>query len=209
MLAPDSAAHTVTLVKAFVNPTKTLLAESQGNALSLPGGNWLIGYGGLPNFTEYDAAGHVLLDGTLGKDVQNFRTFLSPWGGQPASAPSRPGQAERLKRARRVGQLERSHAGRLLAGPRRVLAEPLVPVASGPQDRLSRRRCPCPVLHRTSPYRRSTPRALSSVSPPAAKALGRRHLRYSGSPACPAGLTSCSLVEPAPFGGLLGGDARR
>ena len=35
-----------------------------------------MGYGGLPNFTEYDSAGHVLLDGTLGKNVQNFRTYL-------------------------------------------------------------------------------------------------------------------------------------
>ena len=65
---------------------KTLLAESQGNTLSLPGRrNWLMGYGGLPNFTEYDASGQVLLDGTLGKNVQNFRTYLSPWSAQPAT----------------------------------------------------------------------------------------------------------------------------
>jgi Arylsulfotransferase (ASST) len=88
LLAPNISNHTVSLVKQFTNPTKTLLAESQGNTLSLPGGNWLMGYGGLPNFTEYDASGHVLLDGTLGKSVQSFRTYLSPWSGQPAGAPS-------------------------------------------------------------------------------------------------------------------------
>jgi hypothetical protein len=87
LLRPDTSAHSVTLVKQFTNPTKTLLASSQGNTLSLPGGDWLMGYGGLPNFTEYDSAGHVLLDGTLGKNVQNFRTYLSPWS---ASAPGRP-----------------------------------------------------------------------------------------------------------------------
>jgi hypothetical protein len=87
LLKPDTAAHTVTLVKQFTNPTKTLLASSQGNTLSLPGGDWLMGYGGLPNFTEYDSSGHVLLDGTLGKDVQDFRTYLSPWS---ATAPGRP-----------------------------------------------------------------------------------------------------------------------
>ena len=55
---PDSASHTVSLVKQFVNPTKTLLADSQGNAASAcPAGNWLLGYGGLPNFTEFDASG--------------------------------------------------------------------------------------------------------------------------------------------------------
>ena len=75
-------------MKAFANPTKTLLAESQGNALSLPGGNWLLGYGRLPNFTEFDASGHVLFDATLGKEVQDFKTFLSPWSGQPSTTPS-------------------------------------------------------------------------------------------------------------------------
>ncbi len=88
LLDPNVAAHTVTLVKQFTNPTKTLLASSQGNLLSLPGGDWLMGYGGLPNFTEYDASGHVLLDGTLGKNVQDFRTYIAPWSGQPATAPA-------------------------------------------------------------------------------------------------------------------------
>jgi hypothetical protein len=88
LLTVDTAGHTVSLVRQFVNPTKTLLAESQGNAQSLPGGNWLLGYGRLPNFTEFDASGHVLLDGTLGKNVQNFKTFLSPWSGWPTSPPA-------------------------------------------------------------------------------------------------------------------------
>jgi Arylsulfotransferase (ASST) len=88
LLKADTASHTVSVVKAYTNPNRTLLASSQGNTLSLPGGNWLMGYGGLPNFTEYDAAGHVLLDGTLGKNVQDFRTYLSPWSGQPKTAPS-------------------------------------------------------------------------------------------------------------------------
>jgi outer membrane biosynthesis protein TonB len=93
LLDPNTSNHTVTLVKQFTNPTKTLLAESQGNLLNLSSGentsgNWLMGYGGLPNFTEYDPAGHVLLDGTLGKNVQSFRTYLQPWSGQPTSSPS-------------------------------------------------------------------------------------------------------------------------
>jgi Arylsulfotransferase (ASST) len=88
VLDPNLATHTVTLVKQLVNPTKTLLASSQGDMLSLPDGNWLMGYGGLPNFTEYNSSGDVLLDGTLGKNVQDFRTYLFPWSGQPTSAPS-------------------------------------------------------------------------------------------------------------------------
>jgi len=88
LLAPDLAAHRVTLLKQFVNPTKTLLASSQGNTLSLSGGNWLLGYGGLSNFTEFNPSGHVLFDATLGRNVQSFRTYLAPWSGQPTDGPS-------------------------------------------------------------------------------------------------------------------------
>ncbi len=88
LLRPDLSNHTVTLVKQFINPAKTLLASSQGNVLSLPGGDWLLGYGGLPNFTEFDSSGQVLFDATLGDDVQDFRSYLSPWNGQPTTSPS-------------------------------------------------------------------------------------------------------------------------
>lgn len=93
LLQPDLAHHTVKLLKQFVNPHHTLLASSQGNVLNLssPGsisGNWLMGYGGLPNFTEHSASGAVLLDGTLGKEIQDFRTYLSPWTGHPTSSPA-------------------------------------------------------------------------------------------------------------------------
>jgi Arylsulfotransferase (ASST) len=88
VLDPNLSNHTVTLAKQLTNPSKTLLASSQGDMLTLPGGNWMMGYGGLPNFTEYNNSGHVLLDGTLGKNVQDFRTYLSPWSGQPTGAPS-------------------------------------------------------------------------------------------------------------------------
>jgi len=88
LLKPDYANKTVSLVKAYVNPNKTLLAPAQGNTLKLPEGNWLMGYGNLPNFTEHNAAGTVLLDGELGPNVQDFRTYLSSWSGQPTTSPA-------------------------------------------------------------------------------------------------------------------------
>jgi hypothetical protein len=92
LLTPNLSNHTVRLVNQFTNPTKTLLAESQANMLNLSSGNtqgnWLLGYGRLPNFTEFNSSGHVLLDATLGKNVQDFRTYLSLWSGQPTSPPS-------------------------------------------------------------------------------------------------------------------------
>lgn len=88
LLRPDPSRHAVTLVKQLVNPSRRLLAEAQGNLASLPGGRWLMGYGNLPDFTEYDSTGRVLLDGTLGEGVQDFRTFLSPWSGHPTTLPA-------------------------------------------------------------------------------------------------------------------------
>ncbi len=132
LLRPDLSAHTVTLVKQFVNPTRTLLASSQGNTLSLPGGNWLLGYGGLPNFTEFDAAGHVLLDGTLGRNVQNFRTYLAPWPGQPTTAP-----AIAVSHAGSGLTVRASWNGATEVGSWQVLAGPsngLVPVATAPRS---------------------------------------------------------------------------
>lgn len=138
LLAPNFADHTVTLVKQLVNPTRTLLASSQGNLLNLtPGntaGNWLMGYGGLPSFTELDASGHVLLDGTLGKNVQSFRTYLSPWSGHPASPPSLAVQsrgADTLTVAASWNGATEVASWQVLAG-----ASPtsLAPVASAPRS---------------------------------------------------------------------------
>lgn len=87
VLALDLRHHRVRLVASLANPDRTLLAASQGNAQSLPGGRWMLGYGGLPNFTELDAAGRILLDGTLGPEVQSFTTRLAQWEGRPAAPP--------------------------------------------------------------------------------------------------------------------------
>jgi hypothetical protein len=48
----------------------------------------VIGYGRLPNFTEYDSNGHVLLDATLGRNIENYRTYLAPWSGHPTTRPA-------------------------------------------------------------------------------------------------------------------------
>ena len=93
VLDPNPKTKTVTLVKQFTNPNATLLASSQGDLLPLSGGNWLMGYGGLPNFTEYDASGNVLYDATLGPHVQDFRTYMAAWSAQPKTAPSIAAQA--------------------------------------------------------------------------------------------------------------------
>jgi hypothetical protein len=134
LLEPEPAAHTVKLVRQFVNPAKTLLASSQGNTVSLPGGNWLLGYGGLPNFTEFDAGGHVLLDGTLGKNVQNFRTYLAPWSARAPGAPAvsaRAGSGGTLSVSVSWNGATAVSSWRVLAGSS---SSSLAPVASAPKS---------------------------------------------------------------------------
>ncbi len=88
LLRPDYVHKTVSLARAFTNPDEVLSAAAQGNTLALPGGDWLMGYGNLPNFTEYSAGGAVLLNGQLGRGVQSFRTYLAPWIGHPSEPPA-------------------------------------------------------------------------------------------------------------------------
>jgi len=88
LLRVDSGTGRVSLVRQFINPTRKLLAASQGNAVRLTGGNWLVGYGRLPSFTEFDRSGHVLLEGSLGRGVQDHSTSLARWRGQPPGSPS-------------------------------------------------------------------------------------------------------------------------
>jgi hypothetical protein len=79
LLRADPRTHTARIARQFINPNRTLLAASQGNALRLSRGNWLVGYGRLPSFTEFSASGQVLLDASLGRGVQDFSTFLARW----------------------------------------------------------------------------------------------------------------------------------
>jgi len=139
LLDLSTSSHTVSLVKQFTNPNHTLLASSQGNVLNLSpagstAGNWLMGYGGLPNFTEYDSSGHVLLDGTLGKNVQSFRTYLSPWSAHPTSTPSlavQSGAAGTLTVAASWNGATEVASWQVLAGASQTS---LTPVANAPRE---------------------------------------------------------------------------
>lgn len=87
LLRPEEGRHRVTLLKRFVNHSRTLLAASQGSVQQLAGGDWLLGYGELPDFTELNSAGQILFDARLGKNVQDFRTYEFPWAARPAQPP--------------------------------------------------------------------------------------------------------------------------
>jgi hypothetical protein len=94
VLQPEARSGSVAVVRSYANPTRALLAASQGSMEPLSGGNWLLGYGSLPNFTELDPGGQVLLDGALGPAVQSFRASIARWQARPAEAPAVAVQAK-------------------------------------------------------------------------------------------------------------------
>ena len=53
----DLRPSTATLVQSARAQLRPTDHGSQGNIQSLPGGGWMVGWGGLPNFTEFDATG--------------------------------------------------------------------------------------------------------------------------------------------------------
>ncbi|WP_245775636.1 arylsulfotransferase family protein [Saccharopolyspora flava] len=82
----DPVARTARLAQAFPHPGGTT-SVSQGSHQVLPGGHHLVGWGSQGQFTEYDAAGNVVLHGSLGDGMQSYRAQRLPWVGTPMTRP--------------------------------------------------------------------------------------------------------------------------
>ena len=83
----DTAHKTATLAQALKHP-ENLLSATQGGAQRLPGGGMFVGWGSRRYFTEYDAAGRVVLDGRFAVGGDNYRAYKFPWSGRPARPPA-------------------------------------------------------------------------------------------------------------------------
>jgi Arylsulfotransferase (ASST) len=133
VLALNKQTMTATLVSSFVHPTP-LLAASQGDFQPLAGGNWFVGWGQDPFFSEFSPEGKVLLDAHLPALSQSYTVFKFPWSGEPTQSPA-------------IAVRARSHGGlvayaswngatavtqwRLLAG---ASPHALTPVAAAPRS---------------------------------------------------------------------------
>lgn len=84
----DAHSHRATLVSSLVHRSPPLLAASQGNAQNLPGGNTLVGYGGIPAISDYAEDGSLLFDAHQPFDFTFYRAFRYPWSARPATPPS-------------------------------------------------------------------------------------------------------------------------
>lgn len=134
VLALDPQTRAVTLRTQLVHLPRGLTAESQGNMQALPGGDWFVGWGQEPSFSELGPEGQLLFDARLQGRTQSYRSLRFPWVGRPAHRP----QAAFLAAGARAGTLYASWNGatdvaswRVLAGPSPSSLQPLSSVPRG------------------------------------------------------------------------------
>jgi hypothetical protein len=87
VLSLNPQAGTATLVTQLTH-SPALVAESQGNAQALPNGDWFVGWGQEPFFSELSPSGQPLFDAHLPPHTQSYRSLREPWAGTPAHRPA-------------------------------------------------------------------------------------------------------------------------
>ena len=75
----------------------------------------MIGWGGLPNFTEYNAQGQVVYDAQLPHGENSYRVYRHRRGAVSPRGPPSIAAVKAGSTSGRLRELERSHDGRLLA----------------------------------------------------------------------------------------------
>ncbi len=86
VLALDLSHMTATLVSSFTH-SKPLLAPSQGDFQPLAGGDWFVGWGQEPYFSEFAPEGRLLFDAHLPAAYQSYTVLKFPWTGAPTQPP--------------------------------------------------------------------------------------------------------------------------
>jgi hypothetical protein len=82
----NMAQHRAEFVQSFAHQP-ALLSASQGDLEPLAGGDWMMGWGQLPYFSEFAPNGELLLDGHLPAGFQSYTVLGASWSGQPAEPP--------------------------------------------------------------------------------------------------------------------------
>jgi hypothetical protein len=87
-IALDFKTHEARLVADYTHSNPPLLAASQGNMQTLADANTLVGYGGVPEISEYGPNGTLLFDAHEPYDMIFYRAYRFPWNARPARPPS-------------------------------------------------------------------------------------------------------------------------
>ena len=86
VLDVDEGAKTATMVREFPQPQR-LLSTSQGNVQFLSGGDVFIGWGSVPQFSEFTGDGRLVLHAGFTAS-QSYRDRKYPWVGRPGGVPA-------------------------------------------------------------------------------------------------------------------------
>ena len=126
-------AGTGAVVAQYEHP-KPLSSGSQGNFQQLPDGNFFVGWGSEPYFSEFTPAGQTVFDAHFRGPYQSYRGYRYPWVGAPSEPPAIAVRSPRTGVATVYASWNgdtRTTRWRLLAGssPRA-----LSPVATGPRE---------------------------------------------------------------------------
>ena len=87
VLRLDETAMTASLLRAYAH-TPGLLATSEGNLQILPNGNVFVGWGSVPEFSEFTRDGQLVFDGTFPASGTSYRDLRSAWVGRPTDRPA-------------------------------------------------------------------------------------------------------------------------
>ncbi|MEO9256345.1 MAG: arylsulfotransferase family protein [Tepidiformaceae bacterium] len=83
VLSIDENVGSATIIQSYgVN----IEVDYEGSARRQANGNWLVGWGSVGRFTEFDPAGQVQLDASFGGN--SYRAVRFPWAGQPTDLPA-------------------------------------------------------------------------------------------------------------------------
>lgn len=87
-IALDMQSMQAHLSSQITHPGTPLLAASQGNVQTLPGGNILVGWGGVPYVSELSSSGKLLFDAHFAPELIFYRAYRHPWSARPATPPA-------------------------------------------------------------------------------------------------------------------------
>jgi hypothetical protein len=131
VVAVNPQSKTATLVAQYEHP-KPLKAASQGNMQQLGNGDFFIGWGAEPYFSEFTPSGTLVFDARYPHGTESYRGYRFPWSATPAEPPAvaaSAGKGATTVYASWNGATDVA-SWRVLAGPN---VEQLTPAASAPK----------------------------------------------------------------------------
>ena len=88
LLSLNAKKKTDSVLSTFEHASPPLSSGSQGNVQPLEDGDFFVGWGSEPYFSEYSASGQLLYDAHMPRPYQSYRGYRFSWTGSPVKPPS-------------------------------------------------------------------------------------------------------------------------